>query len=76
MTSAIIGDLYTPTDETGVRSRLHPITEPDAVIAPNGKTLTQILEEDIVGTGIIINEQKPTSKGVWFKIQSVQNIDD
>ena len=74
MASAIIGDLYTPTDENGVRSQLHPITELDAVIAPNGKTLTQILDEDV--TSIIINEQKPTSKGVWFKIQSIQNIDD
>jgi hypothetical protein len=74
MAQAIIGEMQTPPNDDGVRLQFHPITESDAVVMKDGSTLTEAMNKET--SSFTVSEEKPTGRGLWFKVQSVQENDN
>jgi hypothetical protein len=73
MAQAIIGEMLTPLNDDGVRLRYHPLTETDAVVMKDGRTLTEAMNKET--SSFTVSEEKPAGRGIWFKIQTVQEND-
>lgn len=74
MAQAIIGEMLTPPNDDGVRLQYHPITESDAVIMKDGRTLTQALNKET--SSFTVSDEKPAGRGLWFKIVSTEETSD
>ena len=78
MAQAIIGEMLTPLNDDGVRLRYHPLTETDAVVMKDGRTLTEALNtlteamNKTPSFTFTVSEEKPTGQGLWFKVRTVQ----